>query len=228
MIKSQSYRIPDGDNGTKATLELMKKMIETGKKDVNNIQLARQITQRLPEKDKVGEARALFDFVRKNVRYVNDIRGVELLQDAEVTLRRLGSGDCDDHTIALGTLLEIVGTPTRIVAMKPVGADWYTHVYLDALLNDTWVHMDPIEKVQKMGWEYPTIKEKLVLPVSMDIKEMQMYDTLIPKNEWSKTNGLGDFNTEFKNIATSPITLSILAILFVGGIGYYLHKKGKI
>lgn len=98
-------------------------------------------TWAVPEKDWRGEAVAMFNFVRANVRYTRDSAFADTYVHPARTLfdranpKKAGSiGDCDDYTITLGALLAAIGhTPEiRVVAAKngdDEKPDW-NHIYL--------------------------------------------------------------------------------------------------
>jgi len=111
---------------------------------------ARQLTSHLPQKDYLGEARALFQFVRDRIRYIRE--PIEGLQTPEATLQ-MRSGDCDDKVILLGALLTATGAPVRFVA-GGYAPDQFSHVWLRASVAGRWVPMDPTEP-RPMGWEPP-------------------------------------------------------------------------
>jgi transglutaminase-like putative cysteine protease len=78
----------------------------------------------------MGEVCALFDFVKRNIRYTRDIFRVELLHSARRMLERR-AGDCDDMTILLGAMLLSTGHPVRLVlaGFRPDKPHVYTHIY---------------------------------------------------------------------------------------------------
>jgi hypothetical protein len=85
-------------------------------------------------------ATALSDFVRTNIRYVNDPVDVETIQSPEVTVK-IGSGDCDDHVVLLSSLLQSVGIPVRYVVVGR-SRDRFSHIYLEALIASRWISVD--------------------------------------------------------------------------------------
>ena len=95
----QIYRVPTGPSGTLVTARLIARLIRDGAKDFYVRQKAIEIFRAsgARPKDKVGEVCALFNWVRKNVRYTRDIFQVELLHSARRMLE-LRAGDCDDAT----------------------------------------------------------------------------------------------------------------------------------
>lgn len=246
MIKAQTHNLSGGESGTKETLQKMRDLIRKEKINPKNIELVRFLTKDLPEKDKEQEADTLGDYVRKTMRYINDLYGVETLQDLEVSLFRLKSGDCDDHTIAGSTLFEIAGIPTRLVAVKMPNAGGYSHVYFDALINGRWKHYDLIEKEKPLGWECGREEVKMILPITMSSEEMQNYpvgeyiseEAILNEKLKNGSITIAEYNVR-KNQLVNPfksskqaeaeqqkdLTFALISVLLVGGI--LLNKKGR-
>lgn len=97
----------------------------------------------LQQKDFEGEARRIHAFVRDQIRYVQDVKGVEVVHDP-VTILRIGAGDCDDKAILLAALLGSIGHTTRFraVAFQP---EIWSHVWLQDYLGGRWVDLEPTE-----------------------------------------------------------------------------------
>lgn len=108
--------------------------------------LATSLTGNLMQKDYEGEGRACLGFVRDRIRYVRDIAGVETLHDP-VTLLRVGSGDCDDKSILLASLLLSIGHKVRFVAIA-FRPDQFSHVWVQAFCHGRWVDLEPTEPIQ--------------------------------------------------------------------------------
>lgn len=108
------------------------------------------------------EIKATYEWVRDNIRYVRDIRGVETLQLPPITLPRdispeygIGAGDCDDHVILLATLLSAIGVKDlsmRLVRFSPDDIEW-KHIYLVVKVKGVEYAMDAIVKNQDFGYE---------------------------------------------------------------------------
>ncbi|WP_167355627.1 transglutaminase-like domain-containing protein [Streptomyces atriruber] len=115
-------------------------------------------------KDYLGEIRALFEWVRRSVRYTRDPYRVELLHSARRMLQ-LRAGDCDDMTILLGALLQSVGHQVRIVLVGPDEArpGLFTHVYPEAEYRGRWIALDATMP-HPMGWA-PDSPVKKVVPL---------------------------------------------------------------
>src|SRR5215813_8572901 len=115
LPRYQIYRVPKGTRGTLVTARLIAQMIRDGAKDFYVRQKAIQIFRMcgVRPKNRFGEVCALFDWVRRNIRYTRDIFRVELLHSPRRMLE-LQAGDCDDMTILLGAMLMSTGHPVRL------------------------------------------------------------------------------------------------------------------
>lgn len=142
-IKYTLQAIPDGAEGTRATLNIMGKVIKEYKKHPRIRELALSLVSNLSGKNYKGEVKAIHDFVFDNIRYVRDIRGVETIQTPPQTLR-IGQGDCDDHSVLVATLLESIGHRTRLVAVgfRP---GTYSHVFTQTRVGNKWVAVETTE-----------------------------------------------------------------------------------
>ena len=137
--------IPSGSAGTRATLQHMRRLVREYKKTLPMRQLALSIVRHVNgHKNFAGEVRAIHDYVRRNIRYVKDVNGVETLATPIATLENR-AGDCDDQSVLLATLLESIGHPTRFVAikMRPLGP--YVHVYTETRIGPRWVPLETTE-----------------------------------------------------------------------------------
>lgn len=107
--------------------------------------LALAITNNCPARDGKCEAEAIFNAVKKRIRYTGDIaplkiggrdgpvEPVDLYQSGKRSWQIRG-GDCDDHAILIATLLTLNGITARFrVTAESKNADW-SHVYVTCLL----------------------------------------------------------------------------------------------
>lgn len=151
--------IPPGTDGIEATLALMQRVVAEYKWQPEVVGLAREIVAAVPAKSYAQEARALFDFVRANVRYTRDVEGLEYVQAPDITLE-VGHGDCDDHATLLAALLAATGHKTRFVAAGFNGGD-LEHVWVETLIGDRWFAADTTEN-RDFGWRPPFITQRIV------------------------------------------------------------------
>jgi len=131
--------------------------------------LALQITSKCAERDGECEAKAIYDFVKKNVRYTGDVapiqfpngdvEGIDLYQSARRTVEFAG-GDCDDQSILIATLLALNGITPRLRVMKESSAEDFSHIFPLAGLPKnnptTWTALDTtLPGRNKFGVEVP-------------------------------------------------------------------------
>lgn len=146
-------------------------LVWKGVQDPRMRKLALQITKHCPERDGQCEAKAVYDYIKQNVRYTGDVapvkmgskgpvEGVDLFQSGRRTLEFQG-GDCDDHSTLGATLLAHNGiTPIlRVTASSRMGED--EHIYVGAILpkgdsNGKFVAIDTtLPGTNKFGVELP-------------------------------------------------------------------------
>jgi len=156
--------IPDGPEGTVATLRIMRSFARAALRSSNQAVrlLALQIVSNIPDRSYMGEARALQEWVRDQIRYVMDPDDLELVQTPEKTLE-FGQGDCDDKSTLLASFLSACGHPCRFVAVG-FNEDAFSHVLVETKIGERWVSCETIVPVS-LGW-YPTgVTSRYVLSV---------------------------------------------------------------
>jgi hypothetical protein len=154
--------LPDGVEGIKETLKLMVKLVRASTVNFDVRNLALQIVRDVKQKAWLDEVKAIHQYVRDNIRYVKDIRGVETIATPEQTMI-MGQGDCDDKSILVASLLEAIGHPTRFVAVS-MNNDDFCHVLVETRLGDKWIPVETTEPVE-LGWYPPKVKQRLVYHV---------------------------------------------------------------
>jgi transglutaminase-like putative cysteine protease len=152
--------IPDGKAGTVATLKIMRQVTKAGKVSMPVRNLALSLIAELPQKDWFNELKILHRYVRDQIRYVRDIRGVETVQTPDVTMA-LRAGDCDDKSVMLASLLEAIGHPTRFVAIG-FAPDDFAHVYVESRIGTSWVPLETTEPVE-VGWSPKNVVSRLTI-----------------------------------------------------------------
>ena len=114
------------------------------------------------EKKWVEEIRAVYNFVKRKMHYMRDPDGYEYIKTPDKMIREIQqkgvtSGDCDDHTTLLGSLLINAGYAIRIVIIvsKYNPSNNYNHIYLYANkpFTDEWLSLDATAKDQNFGYE---------------------------------------------------------------------------
>lgn len=127
---------------TQETLRLMQRECDTWAHRPFTVMLAREICKRYGANDPSSESAAVWAWVRENVAYRLDPVGAEWVQDPFETLVISRAGDCDDMAAAAGALLQAIGHPCRMAAVKWEGyADFSHAVCIDKL---TGAVVDPV------------------------------------------------------------------------------------
>lgn len=168
-----STKVGNGIQGNMDTVEIMKRVARERSRHPLVRELALKILQvaDVPSQDYRSEALAIGDYVKKKVRYVRDIEGVETLHDPLTMIDQLrrgeAQGDCDDMSLLIAALLLSIGHQPyfKIVRYHPQ-APGFQHIYVvDYERNHdekkkVKVVLDAIMKRKPIGWEVPHIESK--------------------------------------------------------------------
>lgn len=151
-VVSRSH--PRGKNGTKVSIREIVKHVEKGRLDPKTRAWSLETIQQGNlggfGADKMAQAKAILQRLRKERPYVEDPVDGEFMQSSACTLdgcdglKFLG-GDCDDLVIAYLSAIESVGIEGALVAHSYDSHREHTHV-LCAVRDDkrgTWVRCDP-------------------------------------------------------------------------------------
>ena len=152
-------QIPGGYAGTEQTIREMKALVDQAKKRKDIITLARSIVWNVPERDAAGEANAVFRWVQKNIRFVNDPYDVETLTEPwHLVKEAYPSEDCDGLSTTYNSLMASLGYDTafRTIKADPRAPGEFSHVYSVVYLNGVPVAADPSQKDKPFGWEPPS------------------------------------------------------------------------
>ena len=78
------------------------------------------------DRDDEGQIAAVYNWVKQNIRYIEDPVALDLYPTALVT-DSLGGGDCDDHVIFICSALAVIGFTTGCRVIRTDQGDW--HIY---------------------------------------------------------------------------------------------------
>ena len=153
--------------------------IEKGSYDPDVRRVALQIVGDCPARDDLCELEAIYEavkhgtdrvpFLKRGVKYVADPRAADFFTGAKRLLSECAktgacAGDCDDHTILVGSLAAALGFKVGARAWGPDrGRDVYVHVYPIVAVpkKGPWPEsytghgMDTTVKQASVGWEPP-------------------------------------------------------------------------
>ena len=108
-----------------------------------------------PDRDDGCEVAKVFWYVKANVRYTQDIIGIDTYQAAHRTLQYAG-GDCDDHTVLLCSMLSAIGFQTGFRVISTTGQSWehiYALVGLPKKAPTAVLPLDTTVPSSRPGWE---------------------------------------------------------------------------
>ena len=153
---------------------IIQDLVHKGVRDPRMRKLALEITHHCPARDGRCEARAVYDWVRRNVRYSGDIgphrlpdgsvEPVDLFQSAARTVE-FRAGDCDDSATLSSVLLLLNGIPARlrITSRLPGRQDDFSHIFAVAGVPKTaptdWLAVDSTLPGDNFGREAPYAKK---------------------------------------------------------------------
>ena len=149
--------IPTGFAGTRATVQRMHDFAYKGKVDLSLQKVADSIIQKsgCGNRDYECKAKAIYNFVKKYIRFERDPYGVEMVQEPFVTLKRR-AGDCDDHATLITALYGSIGFPYAFKTIKAdkTRPDEFSHIYAVVHLpKKGWVGADTSVDQASFGWE---------------------------------------------------------------------------
>lgn len=116
-----------GEQGIKQTVEIIKGIVQAYKKNLKIRMKALRIVKKYRMND--NKMKALFYWIKKNIKYVRDINGLETLHTPDKILE-IGAGDCDDFVILAGSMLESIGYPVIFVVTSNRKDKKFNHIFL--------------------------------------------------------------------------------------------------
>lgn len=136
----------NGERGTAQTIQLMRQLVDQALGDPGFVRQAIDIVRSVEAYDDFGEAEALYNWVKHNIRFTKDpVTKEKLYPPGE--LLKIRAGDCDDISMLLGAMLLAVGYPARLVTVSanPQAPAEFSHVYVEAEVppgSGNWVPLD--------------------------------------------------------------------------------------
>jgi len=140
----QRFWLAGGDWGTSQTIAKIRQLVQRAKRDIKNNRLGIELIQNTNQFSETDKARAIFDWVQKNFRFVSMVVGCQTLRSVDEILR-VKAGDCTNlNATLLPSLLETVGIQCRLVtiASHPDQPSEFTHVYCEANCDGHWIALD--------------------------------------------------------------------------------------
>ncbi len=110
---------------------------------------AREITRLISHMDRRSEAIALLQWMRQHIRFVRAPDGIEFVIGPAELIRLVEehgswSEDCDGQCALLYALLRAIGHSPRFAFVSFTGGKKIDHVYIEDLIEEQYVTLDPI------------------------------------------------------------------------------------
>lgn len=191
-----------GDWGTAQTIAQIRRLVEQGKRSIRINRLAIAIVWNTPNFSQLDKARAIFNWVQANTRFIPMITGVQTLRAADEILR-VRAGDCTNlNGILIPSLLETIGIPARLVTIAGDADDRreFTHVYAEALIDGVWIPMDVARPGAAFGLAPEVIYRQKIWNIDPSLAGQAK--KLAGYLAGSLRRGVGDFSTDVAAITS--------------------------
>lgn len=164
----------EGEVAIENTVKKIKQIINRASRNPYVRKWAEHIVRNVPQTKYVQELIAIQHFVRDNMRYTRDPRGMEYVQTPVHLLSliergQLPQGDCDDKTTLSLSLAKSIGFPValRVTGYKPNRK--FKHVYGMVRVKvgkiQKWIPMETVKRNRELGWESPNATRMWTEPV---------------------------------------------------------------
>lgn len=153
-----------GEPGTAQTISAMRELIDDATTDPEFVRFAVDMVRGVPAYHDIGEVQAVYEWVKRNIRFTKDPILKEKLYPPRELLK-IRAGDCDDISMLIAALLFALGYPARLVtiAADPNQPSEFSHVYVEAEIpagSNQWVAVDAARSDSQFGVEPPNYFRK--------------------------------------------------------------------
>lgn len=172
-------RSPSTTDNAKWKMEKMAELAYEFMIDPEIRKLATKIVRNVKPKDYEGEVKAIYWWVKNNIRYTKDPYGREGLQTPRFTLKTR-AGDCDDMATLICALAGALGHRCKLRAVSTYPPNnnviIWNHIYamVQPAKSQKWIAMDTTVEWAYPGWEPPNIyfyMDKEIEPLVRRISE---------------------------------------------------------
>ncbi len=146
-----TLRAKPGEMPIETRIATIQNLIHKSVQDPQMRKVSLAATSQCAERDKVCEARAVYQYIKNRVRYTGDIgpikqpdgsvEGIDLYQSARRTLE-MGGGDCDDQAILGATMLALNGHQPILRIVKTRRAPDWEHIFVGSNIEGRFVPID--------------------------------------------------------------------------------------
>lgn len=142
----------------------MRALVDHAVSDPSFVRQAVDIVRRVPAYDDVGEAYAIYQWVKHSIRYTKDPVTKEKLYPPQELLK-IRAGDCDDISMLIGALGIALGYPARLITISADASNpqEFSHVYPELEVpagSRQWIALDAARPGAEFGVEPPMFYRK--------------------------------------------------------------------
>lgn len=202
-----SLPLNDGDRGTAETIARIRKLVHQGMTDqfINRTAIGIVRAAGIQQFDFVGEIKAIYEWVKQNIRFTKDIAGVETLRTArEILLVR--AGDCDDiNSILLSSLLGTIGHDVRLVTISsdPDAPRVFSHIYIEVEMGGQWVPLDSARRDPAFGrGPHSYFRKRIWSLTNSGFQDVQGLAGYYAQQRGGRARRMGDFEDIASGIAS--------------------------
>ena len=156
----------------------------------------------------------IWNFVRQNIQYKNDAKGVEQLRTPQRTLHDK-IGDCDDFSILISAILTNLNIPHELTVAAYKNKNDWQHIYPVAYDNkgNRYV-IDCVPEIPYFNYEAKPIKNKIIIHMKLEELNGVEESTAIEElTEPFNLDGLGSADTEDEEMMEIQGLLGNVAIV---------------
>jgi Transglutaminase-like superfamily len=206
------YRTPllNGEQGTAQTIALMRQLVDQAVSDAAFVRRAIEIVRGVQAFDEMGEIEALYNWVKRNIRYTKDPVTKEKLYPPQELLK-IRAGDCDDISMLLAAFLLAIGYPARWITLSAnaQSPEEFSHIYVEAEVpagSNNWIPMDAARIDAQFGVEPPLYFRKRAWSITEDsYTDLNGIKRKFPKlGSYGTVNALGQI--DWGSILSQSIT----------------------
>lgn len=146
------------------TLKAMRKAALDARRDLTVRGLVEKICENVAQGDYAGEVLAIYYWVCRNIRYMRDPPGVEMVKIPRKLLETR-AGDCDDIATLLASMLMLAGNTVRFAVAGFTPHESYGHVYVEVVTPHGVIAVDPVAN-RDTGKMLRDIRHRKTFPVS--------------------------------------------------------------
>lgn len=173
------------------TLKAMRRLALEAQRDLETRRLVERICENVAQGDYASEVLAIYYWVCRNIRYMRDPPGVELVKTPR-QLIRTKAGDCDDMATLLAAMLMLAGNTTQFAIAGFSPQPSFSHVYVEVKTPHGMFVVDPVAN-RDTAKMLRNVKHHKVIPIATGAMDAGVgrVDALVAKDREAPMRHVG-------------------------------------